>query len=774
MAEYGGLVRRPDPTRSRAVLIGVGDYSSSELPNIAAVTANLDDLRTHLVDPSSGGFRPDRCVQVAQPRHAAEVGAEVGKAAREATDVLLVYYSGHGLVDERGRLHLAMADSDPRGIKWTSLPFEMVREELLDSKAAVRILILDCCFSGRAIEAMSDLSTVVAGAIEMAGTYTIVSSPRNQTSFAPVGDRNTAFTAALLATIDTAAQHTLDTLYGGIATHLARNGFPRPQKRSVDVAGDLVLFDHLDSWRSLAEGGNADAMVKLAEFHHRKGRGREAKSWWFKAADAGHPGAIHRLGELLLTPSGVDRVDSAPMTAGSATSVSPMPHDQEGATAGAVFEQADVMFRLGLAVGRGDPVEATAWFHMAASAGHIEAMERLAQSYHGRGEYGDAEKWWRRAADAGNADAMHRLGLLRAELGDRRAAEDWHRKAAAVGHTDAMHILGTLLAERDPRHSRGHFRTAADVDAEKWWRRAADAGNADSMYRLGLLRAELRDPTGATDWWRAAADAGHVDAMHALAQSHHAHGEHAEAQKWWRAAADAGHTGAMRAVGTLLVELGDTTAAQVWLRKAADAGHTDAMRGLAEILRENGERGDAEGWYRKAAAAGDVDAMCVLGHLRAEIGDPSAKDWYRQAADAGHSGAMRELGDLFARRHESVESEAWYRKAAACGDAESMGRLGVLLTRRGGLVEGEAWYRKAAVAGDRDAMCALGALHAERGDPTGANGWWRKAADTGHIASMCALGAVFARRGASVEAEAWYRKAADAGEVTSMRELGGL
>ncbi|MCX4095852.1 hypothetical protein [Nocardia sp. alder85J] len=85
----------------------------------------------------------------------------------------------------RGRLPLALTISDPDRIRWTTVPFEALREEILDSRARARILILDRCFAGRAFEAMSDLSSPVAGQTDVRGTYTIASSSsRNETSFA--------------------------------------------------------------------------------------------------------------------------------------------------------------------------------------------------------------------------------------------------------------------------------------------------------------------------------------------------------------------------------------------------------------------------------------------------------------------------------------------------------------------------------------------------------------------------------------------------------------
>ncbi|MGW6816708.1 tetratricopeptide repeat protein, partial [Nocardia sp. NPDC055050] len=235
--------RQPRREESHAVLIGVGAYDHSErLPDIAGAAHNLSDL-SRLLTSDGGVLSPDNCWTVLNPDSSARVGDLVERAAEQATDTLLVYYTGHGLLDRRGRLHLTLTGTHPDRTGYTALPFSTLRESILDSPAATRILILDCCFSGRAFDALTDAGPdAILGQADIAGTYTITSSARNELSYAPPGDRNTAFTGALIA----AATHTpglaLDDLYTHTEQHLHRNGHPRPQRRAVNTAGRLILF----------------------------------------------------------------------------------------------------------------------------------------------------------------------------------------------------------------------------------------------------------------------------------------------------------------------------------------------------------------------------------------------------------------------------------------------------------------------------------------------------------------------------------------------------
>ncbi|PWV79679.1 caspase domain-containing protein, partial [Nocardia neocaledoniensis] len=281
---------------SRAVLIGVAEYTHPEVSNLTAVATNLTDLAQVLTAADGGGFEPKHCVTVTNPDRRRHVGEAISRAGREATDVLLVYYAGHGMLDRRGRLHLALTDSDPDDITWSSVQFDMLREAIVDSGARVRILILDCCFSGRAFEAMSSTSSLVAGQVEISGTYVITSSGANETSFAPAGDRNTAFTAALLTAAAAGPGLTLEEVYRRTDQLLMRNGHPRPKRRSVDVAGEVRLFgsrtDEVELRRA-AGTGHVDSMGSLARMLLERGELAEAETWYRRASKAGSTLAMH-------------------------------------------------------------------------------------------------------------------------------------------------------------------------------------------------------------------------------------------------------------------------------------------------------------------------------------------------------------------------------------------------------------------------------------------------------------------------------------------------
>ena len=142
----------PDIHRSRAVLIGVSDFL--HLPPLPSVASNLRGLTTCLGDTDLWGLLESNCIIVAQPTSSGEIIDSVEEAAGEAEDTLFVYYAGHGLVDGwNGELSLTLAGS-VQGRAHTATPYEWVRRAIVNSRAGRRILILDCCYSGRALGTM--------------------------------------------------------------------------------------------------------------------------------------------------------------------------------------------------------------------------------------------------------------------------------------------------------------------------------------------------------------------------------------------------------------------------------------------------------------------------------------------------------------------------------------------------------------------------------------------------------------------------------------------
>ena len=253
--------RRPDRERSRVLLVGAGRFHSPLLSDIAAVDPGLEELRKVLTEPGAGVFAADRehCVSVRNPRTPREVFDNFFTAAAEADDVLLVYYAGHGLLDRDGHLHLAVEESDPRQPIGNSVEFEKLKRAIKTSRATLRVMILDCCYSGQALgwqsgDADDDAETAVAQVIDediAEGMYVLTSSDRQTKSRFVPGERTTAFTGALLKAFATRPGDDvrLRDLYPYVSAELRRRGMPDPQATVENSSGSLVIRRPAESGR---------------------------------------------------------------------------------------------------------------------------------------------------------------------------------------------------------------------------------------------------------------------------------------------------------------------------------------------------------------------------------------------------------------------------------------------------------------------------------------------------------------------------------------------
>lgn len=167
-------VRLPGGARSRAVLMGTSLAADPDLPELPEVRGDVADLAAALAD---GGVR----CSVLVDRTVRAVNEGLERAASQAEDLLLVHYAGHGLLDSRGRLFLALPDTRPELARWTALPFRDVRDVLLDAPARHRVLVLDCRFDARALAALGDPRSVLSGQLDIRGVPTLVATSRSLT-----------------------------------------------------------------------------------------------------------------------------------------------------------------------------------------------------------------------------------------------------------------------------------------------------------------------------------------------------------------------------------------------------------------------------------------------------------------------------------------------------------------------------------------------------------------------------------------------------------------
>lgn len=233
----------PDPGASRAVLVGTSHYQ--HLEQLPAVSNNLQTLAGLMSGPLSLQLPAQHVTVLEDPASADRVVSAVRQAAAEATDTLIVYFAGHGLIDPQGTLSLALSHTEFGRIE-TGLPYEWLRQVLLlDSNAERHVVILDCCYSGLALGRMS-ASPGLADQAAVEGTFLLAAAAETRTALAPVGDTYTAFTGTLVETLThgiPGGPELLDlgTIYRHLHRTLTARGHPVPQARDRNGGAQVAL-----------------------------------------------------------------------------------------------------------------------------------------------------------------------------------------------------------------------------------------------------------------------------------------------------------------------------------------------------------------------------------------------------------------------------------------------------------------------------------------------------------------------------------------------------
>ncbi|WP_055591441.1 caspase family protein [Streptacidiphilus griseoplanus] len=230
----------PDRRRSVAVLIGTATHvAPSRLHPIPQVTADVTALAEVLTGPL-GILDPSGVRSRVDPHTAGEVLDLVpGGRPAGGLDLLLFYFAGHGVLAEDDRLCLALPGTvdEPGRTARTSLPVDAVLEAMRGVRARYKVAVLDCCFSGRAMEAPAAASIHLLTA----------TGPTRKARYGD-GSRFTGFTGALLELLSQGVPEggeylDLSTVHRRLAVSLpaAPEPCPVPAQRAVGSTGDLAL-----------------------------------------------------------------------------------------------------------------------------------------------------------------------------------------------------------------------------------------------------------------------------------------------------------------------------------------------------------------------------------------------------------------------------------------------------------------------------------------------------------------------------------------------------
>ena len=139
-----------------ALLIGVSEYEPGLTP-LPGVEEDIKAMERVLHNSDIGGFDKVKTL-INCDRQKMEEEIEQLFSNRGKEDLVLLYFSGHGIKDESGQLYftscITRKNEQGKLVKATAVEARFVQGTMSNSRSKRQVVILDCCFSGAFAQAM--------------------------------------------------------------------------------------------------------------------------------------------------------------------------------------------------------------------------------------------------------------------------------------------------------------------------------------------------------------------------------------------------------------------------------------------------------------------------------------------------------------------------------------------------------------------------------------------------------------------------------------------
>ncbi|WP_239341424.1 caspase family protein [Frankia sp. CiP3] len=239
--------------RRLALLIASYEYQDSGLRRLTAPAHDAHALAAVLEDPQIAGY--EVTILVNEPHH--RVGDAVGRFYQNGRrdDLTLLYFTGHGLKDDGGRLYLAMTNTRRDSLLFTGLSAQAVDEAMDGCVSQQKLLILDCCYSGAyPAGRMAKADAAVHTLKRFQGKGRTVLTASDATQYAFEGERlhgqapRSVFTRYLVeglregsADLDSDGDITVDELYTYVHDRVVDEMPQQRPKKQENVQGRTVI-----------------------------------------------------------------------------------------------------------------------------------------------------------------------------------------------------------------------------------------------------------------------------------------------------------------------------------------------------------------------------------------------------------------------------------------------------------------------------------------------------------------------------------------------------
>jgi hypothetical protein len=239
-----------------ALIIANTDYSDPGLAKLNAPGKDAQDFARVLKAKDIGAF-DDITIVENESEPAVRDAIDIFFSMKKPDDLLVMYFSGHGIRDEFGALYLAVKNTNRNRLRSTAIKSDFIRESMDQSHSRRQVLILDCCNSGafsQGSKAATGVSIGTGPAFEGIGYGRVVLTATDATQFAWEGDKiigettNSLFTHFLVQGLEGEADQdkdgriTVDELYDYAYEQIVtRTPQQTPGKWSYKQQGEIVL-----------------------------------------------------------------------------------------------------------------------------------------------------------------------------------------------------------------------------------------------------------------------------------------------------------------------------------------------------------------------------------------------------------------------------------------------------------------------------------------------------------------------------------------------------
>ena len=240
--------------KKSALIIANFQYEDQVLQQLIAPAQDAEALAAVLGNPDIGGFEVQTLLN--EPSHVVSERIEAFYADRKRDDLLLLYFSGHGVKDEDGQLYFATRNTQHKLLRSTAVWANFVNDVMFRSRSRRQVLLLDCCYSGafaRGMVAKGSKDVGTRDHFEGRGRVVLTASDAMQYSFEGgevkgEGVRS-IFTQSLVRGLETGEADldgdglvTLDDLYDYIHDRVT-DEMPQqsPGKWAFDVQGEIII-----------------------------------------------------------------------------------------------------------------------------------------------------------------------------------------------------------------------------------------------------------------------------------------------------------------------------------------------------------------------------------------------------------------------------------------------------------------------------------------------------------------------------------------------------